>query len=93
MKIVLCSMIFSEDYIKDIKKNISKNHTIVITPKLYTYYEDSDNFIYIFGNKVNEKYKIVQVKTSTNRLNHYNTNVEKLNSMITHLESVMGPRF
>jgi hypothetical protein len=86
-------MIFSEDYIKEIKKLISKNYTLVITPKLYTYYKDVDKFIYIFGNKVNEKYKIVQIKTSTNKINHYNTNLDKLNSVITHLESVMGQRF
>lgn len=90
MKIVLCSLIFSEIYLKEIKKLIPKTHMVVITDKLYSDYTDTEPFIYMYGNKLNEKEKTVQLRTSLNKTNHYNVSLPKLRKDIHYFEDLMG---
>ena len=89
MKIVLCSLIFSEIYLKKIKKHIPKTYTIINTPLNYMLYKDEDPFIYIYGNKMNEKQKTVQLRTSLNKTNHYNTTLTNLHKDIQYFENLM----
>ena len=93
MKIVLCTMIFSEAYQKTIKKLIPKTYTFTTTNKTYTDYIDTDEFIYVYGNAMNEKDQAVQLRTSTNKLNHYNSKLTKLLKHIQDLEGLMDRSF
>lgn len=93
MKIVLCTMIFSEAYQKTIKKLIPKTYTFTTTNKTYTDYIDTDDFIYVYGNAMNEKEQAVQLRTSTNKLNHYNSKLTKLLKHIQDLEGLMDRLF
>jgi len=89
MKIVLCSLIFSEAYLKQIKKLIPKIHTVIITDKVYSDYTDTEAFIFIYGNAMNEKGGLVQLRTSTHKTNHYNSTLPKLLEHIDLLEGLM----
>lgn len=93
MKIVLCSIVFSEAYQKTIKKLIPKTYTFVTTNKAYTDYIDTDDFIFVYGNAMNEKDKAVQLRTSTNKVNHYNSKLTKLLKDIIYLEGLMDRLF
>ena len=93
MKIVLCTIVFSEAYQKTIKKLIPKTYTITTTNKTYTEYIDTDDFIFVYGNAMNEKDKAVQLRTSTNKLNHYNSKLTKLLKDINYLEGLMDRLF
>ena len=90
MKIVLCSLIFSEIYLKEIKKQLKKDYTIVITPLNYMLYKNEEPFIFIYGNKMNEKQKTVQLRTSLNKTNHYNISLHNLLKDIHYFENLMG---
>ena len=93
MKIVICTIVFSEAYQKTIKKLIPKTYTITTTNKTYTEYIDTDDFIFVYGNAMNEKDKAVQLRTSTNKVNHYNSKLTKLLKDINYLEGLMDRLF
>jgi hypothetical protein len=86
-------MIFSEAYQKTIKKLIPKTYTFITTDKAYTDYVDSDDYIFIYGNAMNEKMGAVQIRTSTNKVNHYNSKLIKLLKYIQELEGLMDRLF
>jgi len=93
MKIVLCTIVFSEVYQKQIKKLIPKMYTFTTTNKTYTDYVDSDEFIYIYGNAMNEKEKSLQLRTSTNKINHYNSTLTNFLKNIQTLDGLMDRLF
>jgi hypothetical protein len=74
-------MVFSEAYIKTIKKFI---------PKTYNTYPDVDDYIFLYGNAMNEKEKSLQIRTSINKVSHYITTFLKLLKNIQVHEVLMN---
>ena len=90
MKIVISNMVFSEAYIKTIKKLIPKTYSVVTTNKTYNTYPDIDDYIFLYGNAMNEKEKSLQIRTSINKVSHYNSTLLKLLKNIQVHEGLMN---
>ena len=90
MKVVLCSNFLSLSYLQELQKKVPSDHTLINTSLTYRDYADTENFIFLYGYKINEDQKTIQVRTSLTKMNRYIIALSDIDSFISDLVIIMS---